>query len=105
MHKLDGPAGASALCPVPEQPCTCSQRRKHSPVLPTCKKCARGSSDGTVSGTRVALSGRHSTRLHVRKISTYWVTSSRLRLTWASGAWLEVCPQVKRRVPTFVLAA
>ena len=33
------------------------------------------------------------------------VRSSRLGLAWANGAWLEGCPQVKRRVPTFVLAA
>jgi hypothetical protein len=38
------------------------------------------------------------------KMVFYLVTSSRLGLTWGNGAWLEVCPQVKRRVPTFVLA-
>ena len=31
--------------------------------------------------------------------------SSRLWLAWGNGARLEDCPQVKRRVPTFVLAA
>jgi hypothetical protein len=31
--------------------------------------------------------------------------SSRLGLSWANGAWLGGCPQVKRGVPTFVLAA
>ena len=35
----------------------------------------------------------------------HMATSSRLALTWANGAWLEVCLQVKRRWPTFVLAA
>jgi hypothetical protein len=33
------------------------------------------------------------------------VTSSPLGLTWANGAWLEGCSQVKRGGPTFVLAA
>ena len=30
--------------------------------------------------------------------------SSRLGLTWANMVWLGICRQVKRRVPTFVLA-
>src|ERR1017187_1911120 len=29
---------------------------------------------------------------------------SRLGLAWGNGVWLEGCPQVKRCVPTFVLA-
>ena len=33
-----------------------------------------------------------------------WARSSRLGLSWANGVWLEGRPQVKRRVPTFVLA-
>ena len=30
--------------------------------------------------------------------------SSRLGLTWFDGLWLAGCPQVKRALPTFVLA-
>jgi hypothetical protein len=33
-----------------------------------------------------------------------WEWSSRLGLTWFDGLWLGGCPQVKRWVPTFVLA-
>ena len=33
------------------------------------------------------------------------VRTSRLRLTWSDGAGLARCPQVKRAVPTFALAA
>jgi hypothetical protein len=33
-----------------------------------------------------------------------WERSSRLGLTWFDGLWLAGCPQVKRALPTFVLA-
>jgi hypothetical protein len=41
-------------------------------------------------------------RLTRRHILT---SSSRLELAWANEGWLVRCPQVKRRVPTLVLAA
>jgi len=40
-----------------------------------------------------------------KNASSARVRSSRLALTWANGVWLLDCSQVRRLVPTFVLAA
>jgi len=85
--------------PVPEQPCTCSQRRKHSPVPPHLQEVRQGQlGQGTVSGTRVALSGRHST---VTCSKNLYVLSDVFRFEADLGkrGLAGGLPEVKRRVP------
>jgi hypothetical protein len=59
-----------------------------------------GYSPGRTNGTLMA----RAPRTKITNEEFCLVRCSRLGLAWGNGVWLEGCPQVKRCVPTFVLA-